>query len=220
LDRLYEQLAALLQIERLIGPDVILRPLRGWALSPDAIVQVLAELHPRANPVMIEFGSGQSTVIFASYFKRRGGGRLISVEHNAQYAAQVRAQVEALGLAGFVDLRVVELIEIPGSAPTEACKSYNLAGLDGNLVVDVALVDGPPSPFGSLTRLHPASWALDHLAPGGKVFLDDSNRPSEKLVVQEIVKKMSGIKVEKIPAEKGLVALSFAAGHHPLKPFP
>ena len=50
---------------------ILLGPLRGWAISPDAIVHVLADLEPRENPTVVEFGSGESTIILASALARK-----------------------------------------------------------------------------------------------------------------------------------------------------
>jgi len=209
LNNLYAQITDFMQIERIIGSGIILKPLRGWALSPDAVVHILAELQQRDDPVMIEFGSGQSTVIFASYFKRRGKGRLISVEHDAVYAANIMKQIEALGLMEYVESHVVPLKDYTDVQTGNVSKSYDLTCVKKERKLDVVLVDGPPMSFGILTRYYPIHWSLENLAVAGKIFLDDADRPNERLIVQRVARNQPQIYVEELKTEKGLVALYF-----------
>ena len=44
------------------GP--VLKPMRQWALSPDAMALILADLQERTRPHIVEFGCGQSTIVF------------------------------------------------------------------------------------------------------------------------------------------------------------
>src|SRR5215218_7451510 len=69
-DRLYDQVAGMMQIQSAIAGGPVLKPLRQWALSPDAMALLLADLQERTNPHVVEFGCGQSTVIFASWVIR------------------------------------------------------------------------------------------------------------------------------------------------------
>ena len=59
LDTLYAQFSALLQIQNAMEGKPVLRPMRGWALSPDAMMWILADLQEHPSPTVIEFGSGQ-----------------------------------------------------------------------------------------------------------------------------------------------------------------
>lgn len=78
LDRLYDQVAGLFQVQAAIEGRPILRRMRGWAISPDAMSWLLNDLQHRSNASVVEFGCGQSTVIFASMLKLRTGRKLAS----------------------------------------------------------------------------------------------------------------------------------------------
>src|SRR4051812_31376407 len=80
-ERLYDQIAGMMQIQAALAGGPVLKPLRLWALSPDAMALLLADLQERVNPHVAEFGCGQSTVIFASWMTRHGG-RITSYEHD------------------------------------------------------------------------------------------------------------------------------------------
>ncbi|MEO8679304.1 MAG: class I SAM-dependent methyltransferase [Vicinamibacterales bacterium] len=203
LDRLYDQIAGLMQIQSAMGGTPILKPMRGWALSPDAMGWILTDLQERSSPTVVEFGCGQSTVILAAWIKNRGAGRLTSFEHDPAYAAAIRRQLEACGLASQVDLQVVPLVEYPAVGALPPCQSYALPDRR-DLAIDVALVDGPPYWAGDATRYHPLRWAADRLSPDGAVYLDDTIRAAEQGVVRELCLQVPAIVTENLKAEKGL----------------
>jgi hypothetical protein len=202
IDRLYDQLNGLLQIQNAIQGKPVLRPLRGWAISPDALSWVLADLQERTQPTVIEFGSGQSTNVLAAVVKHRGG-RLVSVEHDPEYSSVIQRQVAGCGLSEYVE--VVHAPLIPNGDPLT--KSYDTSKIS-NIGVDLALIDGPPIGLGGAnTRLAPLRWAAAHLVPNGAIFLDDSNRVSEQGCIESLVREYPQLTVIPRAAEKGLVEI-------------
>lgn len=204
-DRLYDNIAGLLQIQNAMSGAPVLKPMRGWAISPDAMAWLLADLQERERPTVIEFGSGQSTIIFAAAL-RKCGGRLISVEHDAAYCDTIRRQLTACGLAGGVEFIHCPLADGSGSP---SIRSYDVKALP-DMKVDVALIDGPPYFNGSLTRLPPLRWAVTHLNTGGSVYLDDAVRGNETECLRLITSEHPGLKRIEHRAEKGLMELCFA----------
>jgi hypothetical protein len=110
IDNLYNQIAAYIQIHGIVSPSSMLRPLRGWALSPDAIVYILADLEHRKNPIVVEFGSGESTIILASALERKNGGRLLTIEHDELFMKQLMERLEAAHLMRRVEFHHARLI--------------------------------------------------------------------------------------------------------------
>jgi predicted O-methyltransferase YrrM len=204
-DNLYDQLAGLMQVQAALAGGPVLKPFRHWALSPDAMAVMLADLQERTAPHIVEFGCGQSTVVFASWVRQRGG-RLTSYEHDAQYADTIRKQLNACGLDSHVDLRIVDLVEQPvvGGLPTS--KSYALPD-DGD-GIDLALIDGPPYWAGEAGRYYPLRWATDRLNPGGATYLDDAARGPEKRIVEALCAAVPAVAAAEVRAEKGLVRIS------------
>lgn len=204
LDRLYERVAAAVQIQGALNGLPVVRPMPGWALSSDAIVQILCDLQERPNPVLVEFGSGQSTVIFAAWFRARGCGRFVSFEHDPAHADAIGRQLEAAKLAAQVELTVIPLADRAAVDGLPASKSYALP--DAFPGVDVALVDGPSYFFGESTRYHPLTWALDRLNPGGTVYLDDTIRSQERRIL-EVVGQRQGIEIMDLGTANGLARI-------------
>lgn len=204
-DSLYDQIAGLMQIQSALTGGPVLKPLRHWALSPDAVAVILADLQERSQPHIVEFGCGQSTVVFASWVKQRGG-RLTTFEHDPHYADVIRRQLDACGLTAHVDLRVVPLIDYAAAGPLPPSKSYELPANAGGF--DVALVDGPPYWAGESGRYHPLKWSVDRLNPGGAAYLDDAARPPEQRIVAALKTAVSGLTASELRAEKGLVKIT------------
>jgi predicted O-methyltransferase YrrM len=201
LGRLYEQLAGLQQIRSAMEGTPVLRPMRGWAISPDALAWVLAAVQEYDSPTMLEFGSGQSTVALAATLKRRGG-RLISVEHDPEYLSGIQRQIQACGLADAIQFVTATLIRNP-----DEILSYDIKQIP-ETTVDLVLIDGPPIAIcGTDTRLVPLRWAANHLSPGGTIFLDDSNRPSEQACLERLSSEVSGLQIISRTSEKGLAEL-------------
>lgn len=207
-DRLYDQVASMMQIQSAISGGPVLKPLRQWALSPDAMAIILADLQERTDPHIVEFGCGQSTIVFASWV-RNHGGRITTFEHDASYADAVRKQLDACGLSAHVDLRVVSLVDYVGMDGLPASKSYALPSERDE--IDVALIDGPPYWAGEAGRYHPLKWATERLSPGGAAYLDDAARLPEQRIVSSLRSRMAGVEVSELRAEKGLVRLTRSA---------
>jgi predicted O-methyltransferase YrrM len=204
-DRLYDLIAGQMQIQSALSGGPVLKPMRHWALSPDAMAILLADLQERHAPHVVEFGAGQSTVILASWLKHHGG-KLTSVEHDADYAATIQRQLEACGVAGQVEMRVLPLVDRPADGDIGACRSYALPA--GREPIDLALIDGPPYWAGEGTRYHPLKWACERLAPGGAAYLDDASRVPEQRIVRALRMMWPDLVVEELRAEKGLIRLT------------
>jgi predicted O-methyltransferase YrrM len=208
-DNLYDQVAGLLQIQAALTGGPVLKSLRHWAISPDAIALILTDLQERTDPRIVEFGCGQSTVIFASWVKLHGG-LVTTYEHDPQYADVIRKQLDALGLSAHVDLRVVALVETPAVAGLPTSKSYDLPANQERF--DVALIDGPPYWAGEAGRYYPLKWSVDRLNPGGAAYLDDAARIPEQRIVTVLKSLHPGVAAEELRAEKGLTRLTRPRG--------
>jgi hypothetical protein len=59
--------------------------------------------------VIVEFGSGASTLVIADALRQNGFGKLISIEHSDHYGAQTLSTLQAERLESWVDLSIREL---------------------------------------------------------------------------------------------------------------
>ena len=77
-----------------------------------------------------------------------------------------------------------------------------------NIAIDVALVDGPPSANGLLTRLTPLRWSATKIKPNGTIFLDDSAREGEQACLEILKTEFRWLRIEELAGEKGLAKLT------------
>lgn len=199
IEKLYKQIEALIQIQNGMQGKTITAPLRGWAISPDAIRWVLLELKGMKSPTVIEFGCGQSTVMIGKFLKNHGG-KLLSVEHDNLYLQKIQEQIANNQLQEQVQLVLAQPKLVGGVT------SYDLSAVP-NIGIDLGLVDGPPFHFGEYARQIPLKWAVEHLNPGGAIYLDDANRPAERKILRFIQSTYLNTEMQSFDAEKGLTKI-------------
>lgn len=192
----------------------------GWPISPDIALFLIEKIELNNYDLVMEFGSGTSTILFANALKNKRKKsknskkiRQVSFDHNEKYYNQTRKSLKSNKL-----LKGVELIH----APLEECKlneemfmyyscreKFQELKDDESIQSILVLVDGPPGATGPLARFPALSYLLE--AFKGKrihLVLDDYNREEEKNIAkkwEQSLEKMSMSFIsESIPSEKGL----------------
>jgi len=211
-NRLYAQLESLSWLQIRLAIKGQLPPLRGWTASPDVLLRLHTHIMATQPRVVMEFGSGASTIVIADALRQNGSGKLISMEHSDHYGAQTLNTLKAEQLQGWVDLRVGGLEPWEGAHlnPEHAEKPshwYSQSLLADIEQVDLLWVDGPPGATCLFSR-YPALPALaNKLSPHAEVWLDDTIRQEEKDICEWWAKDY-GFELEYYPLEKGLGRLT------------
>ena len=164
-----------------------------WALNPTDMLALLYVIEQRRPAVVVELGSGTSS-IWIGYALERLGGRLISVDHEPEYAGKTRGMVAAHGLDAVVEVRDAPLrpIEVRG-AQFDWYDTGALADVDH---IDLLVVDGPPGSTGPMSR-YPAVDMLRHkLSRTAAVFLDDLSRSDEQETLRRWAAENPGMTLE------------------------
>ena len=119
------------------------------------LLQILAQL--QGARTVLEFGTlgGYSTILLARALPQ--GGRLVTLEANAEYAEVARGSIERAGLGAVVDLRVGPALETLVELEEEGAGPFDLTFIDADKV-------NTPNYF---------SWALDHSLPGSLIVADN-----------------------------------------------
>jgi predicted O-methyltransferase YrrM len=122
----------------------------------------LLETWLRKCDVVVEFGSGRSTLWFAARV-----ARVISIEHDPGWYTRVEAELERANVHN-VDYHYVA---IPAAANAEVQEAAYLRPMNEVVAdpADVILVDG-------ILRDTAATWALEHVGQGGIIIIDNANR--------------------------------------------
>ena len=179
----YEQHVAWTELREYLDVSPFMPPLRGWAASPD-VLRLLVRIIDRDRPeLVVECGSGASSVWIGYALRKVGTGRLVALEHDARYAELGRALVAAHALEDIVQVRHAPLTRVPKeyaegvSADVPWYDTDVLSDLKG---IGLVFVDGPPQATGPEAR-HPAVPVLLPACADRAVFvLDDADRPDER----------------------------------------
>ncbi|MFN8102924.1 MAG: class I SAM-dependent methyltransferase [Acidimicrobiia bacterium] len=184
LDVLWRRTEALTALYSTLGLSAPLPPLGDWAIDPlfgVCLVNVVLDCRPGPR-VVVECGSGASTVIAAATLRRHGiDGHVTSLESDPVYADVTRGYLRRHDLERFATVHTAPLIEGDHGFGVW----YDTAAL-GSLAggVDLLVVDGPPTAGASPTARGPAlDVVCDRLAPGARVLVDDALRPGEQEVM-------------------------------------
>lgn len=203
--RSYKQLEALVSLNRVLSISGALPPLRGWAASPDVLL-MLHQYVTNARPeLVVEFGSGASTLVIADALRQNGSGKLISVESSRHYSEKTKSMLKGEGVDIYVDIEVSELGEwgyqhlLKDEVPY--WYSHNVLADCGN--VDLVFVDGPPASLCKYARFPALEVVYEKLSNGAEVWLDDLIREDEKEICEAWSSRFD-MALEIIDLEKGL----------------
>lgn len=153
----------------------------GWAMTPDSLLLLSDLIRERKPRVIVELGSGSSTVWLGN-FARDVGAELHSFEHLEEFRNATSRDLGRFKLEDTVSLNLAELtdIEIDG----ETRKWYNPQAFEGLGEIDMLIVDGPPKSTGPEPRLPAFTMLRERLAPGALIVVDDLQREAETTMVR------------------------------------
>jgi len=196
------QVAALCQLYQGLSPRRLLPRTRGWAASPDFLLTLYLTIRERRPELVVEVGSGVSTLVCAYALQQNGSGRLVSLEHDPGFAQKTRLLLVDHAVAGGVEVRDAPLEPLRlGETDWQWHPSECFEDLRG---IELLVVDGPPGRAGSLARFPALPLLRNRLAPGAQVLLDDGARQEERLAAQRWQQDWGG-DWNYVPLNKGLI---------------
>ena len=218
-NRVYSQLESLSWLQKALTLKWSMPPLRGWATSPDVLLKLHEHIRLTRPKLVVECGSGASTLVIADALRQNGMGRLVTLEHKAFYAAKTQEYLDREDLAGLVDIRVGDLEPWPHphlNQTGEPLFWYPEALVKDLKSIALLLVDGPPGNTCQYARYPAVPAMAGKLARKAEVWMDDTGRQDEKDICQAWAKDYR-FKLEFIPLEKGLGRLVRGSARDPRK---
>jgi hypothetical protein len=131
-------------------------PLFGmWAAEGDFAGMISREMEGSPR-LVVECGSGATTLVIADRLRRAGSGRLISLEHDSFYAASTAQLLASAGLDEFARIVEVPLRNQQLGARRVDWYERSIVEKAVDAQVDILVVDGPPqvSPWSRWGALH------------------------------------------------------------------
>jgi predicted O-methyltransferase YrrM len=179
--QLFRQMQLLQALQQDLDFPKSLPPAGGKAGSPD-FLKTLADYVLAAKPDMVvECGSGVSTVVVARCLQLNGRGRMFSLEHMPQFAEQTRAQLKRQNLSEWASV-----LEAPLDKYSFSGQDYIWYRADEipEGAIDLLIVDGPPARTGRTPRYPAGPMLFNRLSPRGVIFIDDAARPEELATIK------------------------------------
>lgn len=177
------QVEALLQLLPRVDTQMRRYPATGgWAMSATGLLLVTDLILAKRPRLILELGSGSSTV-WVGNFAKQYGGRVVSIEHDVGYAASTRQLLEDHDLVDSVDLRLSPLKE-------QTVGERNVMWYDPSFIrdladVDMLIIDGPPKATGQYARFPALPLLIDTLSTTSMIVVDDYQREQERTIVRE-----------------------------------
>ncbi|KIH96894.1 methyltransferase [Streptomonospora alba] len=205
----YEQQVAWAELRDHLGVAPFMPSLRGWAASPDVMRVLVRAVDTHRPELVVECGSGASSVWLGYALRRVGRGRLVALEHSEHYAEQSRRLVRDHGLEDLVEIRYAPLTDwSPDSGPGEDAVEDSRPWYDTTAVEDLhdiglVFVDGPPEGTASQARYPALPVLMPRCAPDAVFVLDDAGRPDERAISDRWLQVFPELSAHEEQTEKG-----------------
>ncbi len=202
----YRQLEAYTALVHFLQPKIPFPNFRGWSASPDFLKLVIDTVLLRKPTLVLEYGSGTSTVVIAYCLKRIGAGRLISLEHEKVYVERTKSMLRAHDLEQWAEVKLSPLVKRQIGTKDWLWYDFDLNTLSGTL--DMLLVDGPPHNVQNLARYPAYPMAAPRLSTDWVLIMDDGLRQSEQDTVKLWDEAYPNISYRYVDLEKGCFLMS------------
>ena len=188
-----------------IQPRRSLPAMRSFAASPD-FLNLMIDLFAVHKPkLIVECGSGVSTLVNGYLLERVGAGKVVALEHHAGFGAISQTRIAEHGLEAFAEVRIapLEKHQINGAN----WQWYAASGWQDLTNIDFLIVDGPPDAIQHKARYPALPLLWEKLSPNAVILVDDCVRATDRAAVEQWVKEYSGFEVNWIGTEKGACVL-------------
>jgi hypothetical protein len=208
LDRVHDtnQVESIQWIYQQFEPKVAIPPMRVFAGSPDFIKVLLDKIQSEEPEVVLELGSGVSSIMISEYLFETGRSNVehFALDHLEKYSSATSKKIRnPKSKILFAPLK--EYI-IDG----KKWLWYDLDSLNqqlGEKKIDILIVDGPPMELQKLSRYPAFPLLSDKLSKEAIIILDDTIRKDEQKIIASWQNKFSVVQNEHVFTEKGTTIL-------------
>jgi predicted O-methyltransferase YrrM len=202
----FRQLEALQNLTAVLPAHDVLPATRVWAASPDLLL-VLVDLVIIERPsLVVECGSGASTLWLALAMRRFGiDGRIIALDHDPVFGGKTRDFLARHDVGDLAEVRdaPLESFSLDGQTyPWYARRAWE--DLKG---IDLLFVDGPPATTGHQARYPALPLLSESLSPVATAVLDDLIVPDMQKVLRLWLDAYPDFDSEILPLEKQAAVL-------------
>lgn len=193
----YRQIEAFVQLNSLLKFTAPLPSTRGWAGSPDLLLTLAHVVRTFKPKLVVELGSGVSTVVMA----KAGAKKIISFDGSEEFARGTRNLLQAHGARG-VEVRVTKLAPFKSSSAW-----YDPNAFKDIKKIDLLVIDGPQGGDDSNARYPAFDVLLSKLSPKAIIILDDVKRAGERKLAEDFAAALPKHSLDILDHEKGTAVI-------------
>lgn len=186
------QVQALMELLPTIEPKAPLPPTGHWALEPAGLLALTHLVSERKPELVVECGSGTSSVWLGYVVQAAGTGRVVSIEHDDEYAQRTRSLLREHSLSQYVDVRTAPLTTVQIDEGEEY-QWYRPSAVSDLSDIGILLIDGPPQATGPMARYPALAMLGDKLTSDAAIVIDDANRPDERTMIERWLSALPGL---------------------------
>ena len=206
----YQQLETLIPLIHDLDIKKNLPNTRDYAASPDYLSTINEIIKKNTPNLILEAGSGVSTVIASYSLKKYGEGKIISLDHDEKYAQQTKYELKKHNLENYAEVVYAPLKK--HIFPISDLYDNYLIWYDTDTIlnqidsVDLFIIDGPPSRIKN-ARFPALPIMFDKIKKGTIIILDDAKRKNEQDIIKLWKKEYDCFEYEYIENDKGLLIM-------------
>jgi predicted O-methyltransferase YrrM len=202
----FRQLETVQNLSTMLPANGVLPATRGWAASPD-LIAVLVDLVISERPsLVVECGSGASTLWLALAMRKFGiDGRIIALDHDPVFGGKTRDFLARHGVQDLAEVRDAPLESF--GLEGETYSWYARGAWEDLTGIDLLFVDGPPAATGHQARYPALPLLSESLSPVATAVLDDLVVPDMQKVLQRWLDAYPDFGSELLPLEKQAAVL-------------
>lgn len=194
----YRQTQALIQLTQLLDFKSPIPPTRSWAASPDLLLTITEIVRKYRPGLVVELGSGVSTLVAA----KAGARKVVSIDNSDEFGGKTISLLKDHKVRG-VDVRIAPL-----QPYANGFTWYDTSMVKDLKKIDLLIIDGPPGSKNPEARYPALAEFKDKLSAKAVIVIDDVHREGERKLAEDFAKAMPNHQLVILDHEKGTAVIS------------
>ena len=194
----YRQTQALIQLTQLLDFKSPIPPTRSWAASPDLLLTITEIVRKYRPGLVVELGSGVSTLVTA----KAGARKVVSIDNSDEFGGKTISLLKDHKVRG-VDVRIAPL-----QPYANGFTWYDTSMIKDLKKIDLLIIDGPPGSKNPEARYPALAEFKDKLSSKAVIIIDDVHREGERKLAEDFAKGMPNHQLVILDHEKGTAVIS------------
>lgn len=194
----YRQTQALIQLTQLLDFKSPIPPTRSWAASPDLLLTITEIVRKYRPGLVVELGSGVSTLVAA----KAGARKVVSIDNSDEFGGKTISLLKDHKVRG-VDVRIAPL-----QPYANGFTWYDTSMIKDLKKIDLLIIDGPPGSKNPEARYPALAEFKDKLSSKAVIIIDDVHREGERKLAEDFAKAMPNHQLVILDHEKGTAVIS------------